>query len=123
MERFARHLVDLAVRYVDPDAVLLFGSVAQGRARADSDVDLLVVGPFSGLPERRGLEFRQAISDYPVPVDALFYTPAEFGEQASRSGSFVQSVSRHGSLAYVRPGFDTSVLWPAGRMAWAGRGA
>ena len=32
-------VVDLIVRCVDPDAILLFGSVAQGRARRDSDVD------------------------------------------------------------------------------------
>lgn len=112
MERLATVLTDLAVRYVDPDAVILFGSVAQGRARADSDVDLLIVGAFDGSVERRGLEFREAISEFPVAVDTMFLSRQEFADQAQRPGSFVQTVSRHGRVVYLRPNTDGSFLRP-----------
>jgi hypothetical protein len=110
VERLAGVLTTLAVRYVDPDAVILFGSVAQGRSRADSDVDLLIVGPFVGSIERRGLEFREAISEFPVQVDPMFLSRQEFVDQAGRPGSFVQTVSRHGRVVYVRRGLDAMFL-------------
>jgi predicted nucleotidyltransferase len=106
LARLARALADLAVDYLDPDAVIVFGSIAQDRERLDSDVDLLVVGRFSGPVERRGLEFREAIVEIPVPVDAVFMTPDEFAHQAARPASFVETVARHGRLAYVRPGLE-----------------
>ena len=116
MDRLARVLTSLAVRYVDPDAVILFGSVAQGRARADSDVDLLIIGPFEGPFERRGLEFREAVSEYPVALDTVFLSRREFADQAGRPGSFVHTVSRHGRLVYIRPKVDPSFLgMPAGQ--------
>ena len=110
MDRLAKTLTNLAVRYLDPDAVVVFGSVAQGRARVDSDVDLLIVGPFRGPVERRGLDCREAISEFPVPVDVLLYSLDEFRSQAARRGSFAQSVSRAGVVVYARPGFDPTLL-------------
>jgi predicted nucleotidyltransferase len=123
LARLARSLADLAVDYLDPDAVIVFGSIAQDRARVDSDVDLLVVGRFGGAPERRGLEFREAIVEIPVAVDAIFMTPDEFAHQAARPASFADTVARHGWLAYVRPGLEdvyATVGGGAARPAGAG---
>lgn len=120
MERLAAMLTDLAVRYVDPDAVLLFGSMARGHGRVDSDVDLLIIGSFEGHPARRGLELREALSEVPVHVDLLFMTPAEYAEQLGRSGSFVQTVSRHARLLYIRAGSQAPTLHPEGRAAGSG---
>jgi predicted nucleotidyltransferase len=123
LARLARSLADLAVEYLDPDAVILFGSIAQGRARVDSDVDLLVIGKFEGSVDRRGLEFREAIVEIPVPVDSVFMTPAEFAHQAARPASFVETVARHGWLVYVRPGMESvyagvgaGAAWPVGTV-------
>ncbi len=106
-ERLASKLAQLIVRYVDPEVVILFGSVAQGRAQSHSDIDLLVVGSFSGPLDRRGLEFREAIAEIPVPIDVIFLTPEEYHSRVSQTHSFVNTVARHGRVMYVRQGAES----------------
>lgn len=47
-----REMVETIVREADPDTVILFGSRARGNARADSDVDLLIVERETFGPQR-----------------------------------------------------------------------
>ena len=49
-ERDIQRVTEMLVREFRPSSVVLFGSRAQGSARPDSDVDLLVVLPFEGSP-------------------------------------------------------------------------
>lgn len=81
---FDSSLIDLIVgRIVDtirPEKVILFGSRARGDADANSDYDLLVIQP-SGEPRyRRSALLYRALSDIPVEVEVLVYTPAEVEE-------------------------------------------
>lgn len=58
---------------------MLFGSRATGAARADSDVDLLVVSPaFRDLSYLKRARLVRQEWDLPYPVDVLCYTPEEF---------------------------------------------
>lgn len=59
-------------------AIVLFGSLAEGRLSVGSDVDVLVVLAASELPflERRA---RYAPAEFPVPVDVFAYTLTEIG--------------------------------------------
>ena len=76
-----RQMVDIIVREADPEAIILFGSRARGEARADSDVDLLIIErePFGLGRSRIGEAARlyQALGDMPVSKDLLLYTRAE----------------------------------------------
>jgi predicted nucleotidyltransferase len=58
-ESLLRQMVEVIVREISPEAIVLFGSRARGNARADSDVDLLVIEkePFS-LQRSRGKGWR-----------------------------------------------------------------
>jgi uncharacterized protein len=80
--RFLRQVWDEMDRLYAPQHVILFGSRATGRARPDSDVDLILVSPTFGevdFIKRLGI-FRQQIDPlrYGISVDALCYTPEEF---------------------------------------------
>ena len=58
-----------------PDRVILFGSHVDGRATADSDVDLLVIMPTDRSPIDESVAIRLAVRP-PFPMDVLVRTPA-----------------------------------------------
>lgn len=59
------------------ELVVLFGSRAQGRARAGSDIDLLVVMPTHCRFIYRPLEVQKVLCPL-LQTDMLIYTPEEF---------------------------------------------
>ena len=101
-EKVQQSIIQLVVECLDPDAIYLFGSSAQGRAGPDSDVDLLVVGPFREPPRRRGLELRGLLASRVVPVDLHFRTPAELERERQERYSLADTVLRHGCLVYEK---------------------
>jgi len=64
-------MVKRIVAKFHPQQVILFGSQARGDARADSDVDLLVVMDFEGTAREKGIAIRLALHDILVPKDII----------------------------------------------------
>ena len=76
--------------------MILFGSRARGRARRDSDVDLLLVSPKfrrKNAVDRASPLFMEW--DLPYSVDFLCYTPEEF-RRLSRRVTLVREAIREG---------------------------
>jgi uncharacterized protein len=72
-----RRVVELGVRAVDPDKVILYGSRARGDAREDSDYDLAFV--FPNDRHNRWVRFVVDLDDAAVtllPVDLLDWNEA-----------------------------------------------
>ena len=71
-------MATVIVDEVDPDQVMLFDSRARGDARADSDVDLVVVEaePFGPKrdPRTEAVWLYRALAGFPVAVDILVYS-------------------------------------------------
>ena len=73
-ERARRYLPEITRRLVDrfhPARIILFGSQANGRARSDSDVDLLVL--MDAVDNKRDLRvaMRESLADIPIDKDVL----------------------------------------------------
>ena len=100
LERAATELAARIVRNMDPDRVILFGSVASGDAGPASDVDLLVIKP-SGLTFKERIRRIYAELDRTTDVDLLWYTPEEVRRLQS-SSSFVRHALATGRLLYER---------------------
>ncbi|MCY0900082.1 MAG: nucleotidyltransferase domain-containing protein [Firmicutes bacterium] len=74
--------------------VILFGSVPQGKARLESDVDLLVIWETNLPPPERTAALYRVLGPQPVPVDLIVLTPQEadircrsaFGRQIFQEG-------------------------------------
>ncbi|MCS5699109.1 nucleotidyltransferase domain-containing protein [Cyanobium sp. FGCU-52] len=72
LRSFTEHLVELFA----PEKVILFGSMARGEARWDSDADILVVMPHEGRPLAKIREIRKACRPG-FPLDLLIWRPED----------------------------------------------
>ncbi len=78
------------------ERMVAFGSRIRGRARPESDVDLLIVSPaYRGVRRlRRGIELYDDWN-LDLPVDFLCFTPEEFEEMKERP-TIVREALREG---------------------------
>jgi len=96
-------IVAFIVRSLNPQSVILFGSVTQGRAGPNSDIDLLVIGGFREARALRGRELGALFEQYAMPIDVQCYTTEEFNREAADASSFAAMVARHGDCLYGKP--------------------
>ncbi len=86
-----------------PRKVVLFGSYAYGKPRTDSDVDLLVVMPFTGNPVDKSVEMRLKLQPR-FPLDLLVRTPAKIKERLAMGDDFIRDIFDKGKVLYEAPG-------------------
>jgi predicted nucleotidyltransferase len=85
-----------------PERVIMFGSYAKGRARAHSDLDLLVVVPTDSPTLPRASDFEPYLGGWVVPVDVHVVTAEELEEYGREQYHFLHSVLRTGRTLYQR---------------------
>ncbi len=105
-EKVLADIVQAIVREVDPERIYLFGSRARGNARADSDVDLLIVERESFGPQHSRFQeinrVYRVLSSFRVPKDILLYSDDEFAKWRSSINHVVGRCNREGKLLYER---------------------
>jgi len=101
----AQQIQQITNRIVDvyqPEKIILFGSYANGTARENSDLDLLIVKDTEELPVDRAALLRKAMRDLVMPMDILVYTPQEIEENRKSKFTFIYQVLKTGKLLYDR---------------------
>ena len=83
----------------DAERVILFGSYAQGKVTADSDVDLLVIGPFKGRSVNKSVEIRMKLRPQ-FPVDILVRTTNKVHERLKTGDQFIREILEEGKVLY-----------------------
>ena len=97
LEAFTQRLVE---RFA-PEQVILFGSLARGEARWDSDADLLVVMPFEG----RSLDTVKALRstcEPDFPLDLHLRRPEEIEPRYLWGDPFIREALNHGKLLHSK---------------------
>ncbi len=102
------HLRERIVEALDPRQIVLFGSQAQGTARSDSDVDLLVVhdSPRSNRAVRRQLE--RLFLNRRFGLDLLVRTPDDVARNVADGNPFyTHHIFGKGEVLYERAQKET----------------
>ena len=102
-----RRMAAVIVDEVDPEQVILFGSHARGDARANSDVDLVVVEaePFGSDrdPHTEAVRLYRVLAGFPVAVDILVYSRADVEYWRDSRNYVLARALREGRVLYERP--------------------
>lgn len=105
-DQLLQKMVDIIVREVHPETIILFGSRARGDARPDSDVDLLIVEPepFSAQRSRldRAGRLYVALMGTGVSKDLLLYSHDEIEYWKDSKYHVVGQALREGRVLYGR---------------------
>ena len=96
-----QQITERIAREFDPERIILFGSYASGRPTSDSDVDLLVILPFSGKPFWKSLEIMNRL-DAPFPLDLLARRPDDTARRYAQGDPLIREALRHGRVLYER---------------------
>ena len=101
-EKILEEIVRRLVAALDPDRIILFGSRARGDARADSDVDLLIIKDSDEPTYRRAIPAYRALAGLAVPTDIIWRTSAEV-EEWSGARNYVTTRALHeGRVLYEK---------------------
>lgn len=94
------------VSAADPLIVILMGSQSTGRARPDSDIDLLIIGERSrnGSWSRRRVvgNIRRQLPKIDIPVDVLYFTPEEVDRWGTATNHVIHHALTEGTVIYER---------------------
>jgi len=96
-------IIDVIVRTLDPDTIILFGSRARGNAREDSDFDICVLK--DGITERRPVarKLYRALYGVGAPVELIVETPDTFSKFKDNPHLIYREISRYGKVIYEKP--------------------
>jgi uncharacterized protein len=82
-----------------PEKVVLFGSHAYGTPTEDSDIDLLVVMPYTGNELEQMVKVRRRLKSK-YPLDVLVKTPAQLQIRNEMGDFFIKEIIENGTILY-----------------------
>ncbi len=104
-----RVAVERLVAAAQPQKIILFGSRARGDARADSDLDLLVIEAQVRDRVAEMVRLNRVLRGLILPVELLVIGEAEFGAWSRRPGNVYYEASREGRILYESESTDPHV--------------
>ena len=110
-----QEIVERIVEVVDPYRIYLFGSRARGDARADSDVDLLVIADMEGSRHKRSLSIHRLFPGRDFGMDVFVFRPEEFERQKNVVNTLSSIVFKEGKILYERERDSSIELVPERR--------
>jgi predicted nucleotidyltransferase len=100
--REIRELSRRIARDFKPERIILFGSHARRNATADSDVDLLVVLPYTGRPSMKSAEILNRTNPR-FAVDLIVRSSEEVKRRVAQDDWFIVEILEQGKVLYEAP--------------------
>ena len=90
------------VEKFSPEKIILFGSWAREEAGPESDVDFLVVMPWTGSKRDIQVSIRRELKDFEAPKDIIVVSPEELVHKQTLNGYIYKPVIEGGKVVYER---------------------
>jgi uncharacterized protein len=94
------NIMEQLIRLYKPNKVILFGSLAEGQIRPDSDIDLFIIKddvPEIGVDRIRQLD---RLIKYRLATDFIVYRPDELDRRLQMGDPFVKNILDKGIVLY-----------------------
>jgi predicted nucleotidyltransferase len=101
-DELLKEVVERIMDALAPEQVILFGSYAERRATADSDLDLLVVTERPLDREERLARTQGLFRDMPLPVQVITISRQEFEETRDVIGGIAYPAAKYGRVIYEK---------------------
>ncbi|HAW50442.1 TPA: hypothetical protein DCX16_05805 [bacterium] len=101
LEKELKRIVQNIKLNYNPNKIILFGSLADGKPSRESDIDLIVIKETKENPWKR-IEKVDCFIDHSIPVELLVYTPEEIEERIRMNDFFVKEILEKGKVLYER---------------------
>jgi len=94
--------IEIIIRSVDPDKIILFGSRARGDHKKESDYDICVIK--KGVSHRRKVaqQIYRFLYGMGAPVDIIVETPEKFEELKDNPFMIYKEISKFGKVVYEK---------------------
>ena len=101
--RVVRRIAKTLAMHYHPERVILFGSRAEGTARRESDIDLLIIKATSQPFYRRLAEVRRLVAEVRrgYAFEPLVLTPTEIRKRLAIGDQFLQQIIDRGQVLYA----------------------
>lgn len=98
----ADKIVKKIADYCKPEKIYIYGSMARGEAKRNSDLDLLIVKDSNEKRPFRAKEVFEALRgfDRKLTIDPIVYTQNELNERMQMGDYFVKEMLEQGQLVY-----------------------
>ncbi len=90
------------LRGLDPEKVVLFGSLARGDFHEDSDIDLMIILKTQERFVDRIGRVLEVLDVREFDIEPLVYTPAEIEQMRAQGSGFLAEIERDGKVLYER---------------------
>lgn len=94
-------LIKRVVEAVNPIQIILFGSMAQGKARRHSDIDLLVIVPDGTHRRKTAQVIYRNLFGFDMPVDVVVATQTDISKYKDSPGLIYREALRGGKELYA----------------------
>ncbi len=93
-------IVDRVTENYNPQAIIVFGSVAKGNSTENSDLDIAIIMDSDLTEHERNVEVRVCIGSIGIAMDLLVFTPEEIEAEKNDESSIVSEIMRTGEIVY-----------------------
>ncbi len=95
--------IEIIIKSVDPDKIILFGSRARGNYKKESDYDICVIKKGVGHRRKLAQKIYKFLYGVRIPIDIIVETPERFEELKDNPFMIYREISKYGKVVYEKP--------------------